>query len=187
MRIKQLLVPVTVVCAALALGGWSYAGGPDCHGGKSESAKNASHDCGGMSPEECAKAGHAGCDMSAEECAKEMQKAMATRGWMGVVLDMNAEENLIISKVYPDSPAEKAGFQAGDRVTSINGVAVSEDNTEKIHKMLKSAKIGDKVSYVIARGSQNLTLDATLIKMPEAVVAETIDRHMKEDHPTAKN
>ena len=186
MRFKKLAVLLTVACAALALSGLIYAGGPDCHG-KSESAKAAKHDCGGMSPEDCAKAGHAGCDMSAEECAKEMQKAMATRGWLGVNLDMSSDEGITISKVYPDSPAAQVGFQVGDKVTSINGVAVNEDNVEKVHKMLKGAKIGDKVSYQIAREGQNLTLDATLVKMPEAVMAETIDRHMKEDHPVAKN
>ena len=122
----------------LALGGGvAFAGG--------------GHDCGAKS-EAHAKAEKHDCNMSAEECAQEMQKSLASRGWLGIVLDMGEEDSLAITKVYPGSPAEQAGFQVGDRIVSINGVETSEKNEEKIHGMLKKAKIGDQVAQVFLFG-----------------------------------
>ena len=161
---------VMLLCAALGAGTAVFAGGKEC------AEKSAAH----------AKAGKHECNMTAEECAQEMQKTMATRGWLGIEMDGDMENTLSISKVYPGSPAEQAGFQSGDRLVSINGVEVSEKNEEKVHGLFKKAKIGDQVTYVVARGEQNVTLNATLAKVPESVLAEAVDKHMKEDHASLK-
>ena len=168
---KKLLGILAAACVAVAWSGVSYAHGHDCAGkaGCADEAKSG------------------GCNMKAEDCAKEMKKDAATRGWLGIGLDMSDDEHMAINKVWPDSPAEKAGFQVGDKIVSLNGVECSEDNMEKVHGMLKDAKIGDKVTYVVARGSQNMTLEATLAKIPDAVLAERIDEHMKMDHKMVKN
>jgi C-terminal processing protease CtpA/Prc len=56
--------------------------------------------------------------MTAEECAQEMQKNMATRGWLGITLDQSDEEAMTITRSYPGSPAEQAGFRTGDKIVS---------------------------------------------------------------------
>jgi C-terminal processing protease CtpA/Prc len=163
---------VALVCA-VALGvGVAFAGG--------------GHDCGGKS-ETHAKSAKMECNMTAEQCAQEMQKNLSTRGWLGIVFDGDDEEAVTISKVYPGSPAEQAGFRVGDRIVSINGVQLGEKNEEKIHGMLKDSKIGDSVSYVVTRDSRDVTLTATLAQMPQAVVSEMIENHLKTEHAMAKN
>lgn len=134
-----------------------------------------------------ALAGGHDCKMKAEECASMMKKDMSTRGWLGIGMETGQDEKMAINKVYPGSPAEKAGFQVGDKLVSINGVECNEKNEEKIHGLLKDAKIGDKVTYVVSRGSENLTLEATLAKITDEALAERIDQHMKEDHKMVKN
>jgi predicted metalloprotease with PDZ domain len=184
MRVKGLLAVTTLALLALAGSGPALAGGPDCDHGKD--ATTAHHDCT-MSQEECAKAmKEGGCAMSAEECAAGMKKAMATRGWLGIEKE-ETEEGMVISAVVPGSPAEQAGLQAGDKVVSINGVAVNDGNHDKLHGMMKNAKIGDAVTYVVARGGQNVTLRATLARIPESVLEQSIATHLKEDHPVVKN
>jgi C-terminal processing protease CtpA/Prc len=160
---------VMLLCAAVA-GTAVLAGGKECGEKSAAHAKDAKHEC----------------NMTAEECAQEMQKTMATRGWLGIEMDGDIDSALTISKVVAGSPADQAGFQTGDRLVSINGVEISEKNTEKVHGMFKKAKIGDQVSYVVARGEQNVTLNATLAKIPDSVLAESIDKHMKEDHASMK-
>ena len=172
---KKLLAigSMALLCAALGVGTTAFAGGgPDCHG-KSDatSAQGSKHEC----------------NMTAEECAQEMQKNMATRGWLGIVFDQSDEAAMTISKVYPGSPAEQAGFRTGDKVVSVNGVQVSDKNGEKLHGMLKKAKIGDQVTYVVERGSEDVTLKATLVQIPQDVLAQSVDQHMKADHAAMKN
>jgi C-terminal processing protease CtpA/Prc len=161
---------VMLLCAAVGAGTVLLAGGKECAEKSAAHAKGAKHEC----------------NMTAEECAQEMQKAMATRGWLGIEMDGDVDSAVTISKVVSGSPADQAGFQAGDRLVSINGVEVGEKNAEKVHGMFKKAKIGDQVTYVVSRADQNVTLNATLAKIPDAVLAESIDKHMKEDHASLK-
>jgi C-terminal processing protease CtpA/Prc len=161
---------VALACAMVLSASAAFAGGAECHG-KSADATHAKGEC----------------TMSADECAKEMQKTMATRGWLGIEKDKSSEGVMTISKIYPGSPAEQAGFQVGDRLVSVNGVELSGENHDKAYGMLKKAKIGDQVSYVVARGSENLTLKATLAKIPDDVLAESIAKHTQIDHAVLKN
>src|SRR5262245_63970168 len=106
----------------VAVGGTALlAGGKECAEKSAAHAKSAKHEC----------------NMTAEECAAEMQKTMATRGWLGIDMDGDIDSALTISKVVAGGPADQAGFQAGDRLVSINGVAISEKNEEKVHGMFK--------------------------------------------------
>jgi len=134
-----------------------------------------------------ALAGGHNCKMKAEECSDMMKKNMSTRGWLGIGMDSSDDEKMTVTKIFPGSPAEKAGFQVGDKIVSINGVECNEKNEEKIHGLMKDAKIGDKVTYVVSRGSENLTIEATLAKITDEALAEKIDSHMKEDHKMVKN
>jgi len=92
-----------------------------------------------------------------------------------------------VSKVWPGSPAEKAGFQTGDQIVSMNGTDVNEKNGEKVMKMMQKSAIGDKVEFRVARGSNTFNLEAVLVKIPDEVLSETIDQHLKEHHKLAKS
>jgi len=59
---------------------------------------------------------------------------------------------IYINQVESGSNAEKAGFQSGDRIVSIDGVAVN--STEEINAALEGRKVGDTVTIVIVRGSR---------------------------------
>jgi C-terminal processing protease CtpA/Prc len=134
-----------------------------------------------------ALAGGHDCKMKPEECADMMKKDMSTRGWLGIQKEMSEDGKMTVTKIYPGSPAEKAGFQVGDKIVSINGVECGEKNEEKIRGLMKDAKIGDKLSYVVARGSENVTLEATLVKISDEALTDRVNQHVKEDHKTVKN
>ncbi|MEW6379436.1 MAG: RIP metalloprotease RseP [bacterium] len=64
----------------------------------------------------------------------------------------------VISWVKADSPAQKAGFQAGDKVISINGHPISD--WENLQTMIIS-NAGSRLRFVIDRNGQQLNLTAT--------------------------
>ncbi len=178
---------LALALAVAAWGGAAYA----CDKGEG-AAKSA--DCAAKHADaaamhgDCA-AGAAGheCGMKAEECAQHMKEYAETHGWLGIGLDMDDDNQMSVDKVWPGSPAEKAGFQVGDRIVSVNGVEAGGKSLEKIHGLMRDAKIGDAATYVVARDSGKVTLKAVLVKMPDDVLAESIDKHMKESHRIAKN
>jgi len=184
-----------VLALVLAVAAWSgaYAGGYGCCGGQKAdcagkhadcAAKHA--DCPAMAKGGAAAADHE-CGMTAEQCAEYMKKDAQTRGWLGVNLEMGSEGRMSVSKVWPGSPAEKAGFQTGDQIVSMNGTDVNEKNGEKVMKMMQKSAIGDKVEFRVARGSNTFNLEAVLVKIPDEVLSETIDQHLKEHHKTTKS
>ena len=152
---------VALACVAALGVGAAFAGGAECHGKDATQAKSE-------------------CNMSAEECAAHMQKDMATRGWLGIEKEKNAEGVATVTKVYPGSPAEQAGFQVGDRLVSVNGIELTAANKDKAYSAMKKAKIGDSLTYVVARGSENVTLKASLVKIPDDVLADSIQKHTAE-------
>ena len=62
------------------------------------------------------------------------------------------------------SPADLAGIQTGDILTSINGQAI--DTQHPLDALLTQFAPGDKIRIIVLRGSQHLTLSVTLGTRP---------------------
>ncbi|MBZ0318938.1 MAG: PDZ domain-containing protein [Anaerolineae bacterium] len=60
--------------------------------------------------------------ISAEFSEERQENERLGRGWDAIETD----EGLLIYIVYPDSPAERAGIQAGDTIVRINGLTIDE-------------------------------------------------------------
>ena len=65
-----------------------------------------------------------------------------------------------VLKVDPSGSAVSAGLQSGDRIVSIDGQTIS--TSTDVQSLVKTHSAGDKLSVVIERDSQQLTLDLTL-------------------------
>jgi C-terminal processing protease CtpA/Prc len=117
-----------------------------------------------------------------------MREAYQSKGWIGIEAEKTEDGALKVSGVLPNSPAERAGIKAGDLLVSVNGVSYNKENEAKLKEMKKtSLKIGSTADYGIKRGDETLTVQVTLERIPEAVLAEMIDKHAKEEHRVAKN
>ena len=83
---------------------------------------------------------------------------------MGVGL---AERNgaVILSEIYPDTPAHRAGIQNGDVVQRINGIAVADANA--IVKQVGSMRPGQVVRLKILREGQPKLIRVTLSERPD--------------------
>jgi regulator of sigma E protease len=69
-----------------------------------------------------------------------------------------ATDNVLISSVAPDSPADKAGLRIGDIVVSINGILVK--SPEEL-VALTNDHLGQEVLLVIKRGSDTVQVTVT--------------------------
>jgi len=136
-------------------------------------------------------AGGHGCEMATDECIKKLQQKYQQSGWLGIEKEKGEDGSVVISAVVPNSPAATAGFQAGDVLVAINGVALADLKGEKAteqakkdqEKKMKLAMVpGSQVTYTVARRGTKLDLVATLEKPPESVIAQWIGEHVAKEH-----
>jgi RNA polymerase sigma factor (sigma-70 family) len=89
-------------------------------------------------------------------------------GFLGVMLEGDTDTGQVtIHEVIPDSPAAKAGVQAGDVLVKVGNAQVTDPN--EAVKILKSSKPGDKVNISFKRGDKDMNASITLGKWPADV------------------
>jgi serine protease Do len=86
------------------------------------------------------------------------------RPWLGIVIHPTYDKGALITNVVPDSPANKAGLEAGDVIISFNGQEIS--TAQGLIQAIHSCQIGQRVEIIFLRdGVENIT-HATLIESP---------------------
>jgi C-terminal processing protease CtpA/Prc len=129
------------------------------------------------------------CTESTQTCLDHMVAKLQGRGWVGIELDdSRGMDQMKVTRVVSGSPAETAGFKAGDVLVAVNGVRFADNTEEKCATCEATAanwKPGSKVQYLIRRQGADVTLALTLAEMPHEVMAQMIGMHMME-HAQAK-
>jgi hypothetical protein len=79
------------------------------------------------------------------------------RGFLGIEFD--DADGVVIKKVLPGSPAEKAGFKAGDKIEAVKAVDIA--GGKDLSKALAKAGVGTKLRFTVKRGdkSEELTVE----------------------------
>ena len=114
------------------------------------------------------------------ECAdKTATKAraakLAEKGYLGIETSKDeATGAWRVTTVAAGSPAEAAGFRAGDVLVSMNGIVLRAENKEQIKKAKSTLGVGKAVTYTVARNGAQQTLTATLSPVPEQVLAKWV-------------
>ena len=131
-----------------------------------------------------AMAGEKGkCAGSGEDCMKKMKAKYGEKAWLGIEYDTDDHGRWVVAEVYKGSPAEKAGFEAGDVLLAVNGAEYSKENKEELKAVFAKIEPGTHVQYVVKRQGGKVKLDATLGNVPKEVQAKWIQKHMESNHP----
>lgn len=123
---------------------------------------------------------HGKCKYATQDCLDHMATKMKNSGWVGVELDTDVAEGYAVTKIFPGSPAEAAGIQAGDVLVALNGVGITRDNDEALMKARKDWKPGQNVSYTIKRNGVAREVPLTLATWPADALAKVVGQHMLE-------
>ena len=88
-----------------------------------------------------------------------------TSPWLGMSVD-NVTDHLhanppgssevVITRIYTDGPARKAGLRVGDIVESFDGVAV--ENSLTLVELKGNVDIGDRIPLGVRRGAENVSV-----------------------------
>jgi periplasmic serine protease, Do/DeqQ family len=103
-----------------------------------------------------------------------------TRGWLGVqIQDINEamrnslglgeRKGVLISDVFKDQPADKAGIKRGDVVLSIDGRPVT--NSNELRNTVATLSPGKKTPVVVFRNGKELTVSVVLVERDEGKIS----------------
>ena len=95
-------------------------------------------------------------------------------GGIGVVIEYDHEaETLMVSSVYIDSPAEKAGILVGDYIVGVEGKSIEEIGYLNVVNLVRG-EIGTDVRITLKRGESTLEVVATRAEVEEKTVSYEI-------------
>ena len=100
---------------------------------------------------------------------------MIERGWLGVQIGLMSEEiasvlgydepvGATVEAVSPESPAEEAGFLAGDIILQFEGIDL--EDPQALQRAVADVAPGTDVEVTIFRKGDEMTLDVTLGTLP---------------------
>ncbi len=93
------------------------------------------------------------------EAAEANQPAVSV--YVGVVVDNDAEgDGVVLAEISEDSPAARAGLQAGDRLVRWDGQKLTDANAWR--QLLARHSADDTVNIGVKRGDEEVTLEITL-------------------------
>jgi serine protease Do len=93
-------------------------------------------------------------------------KGKVTRGWLGISIQNISEDiaksmnyknkgGVLVSDVFKDDPADKAGIKVGDVITEINGRSIKD--SQDLLLTIASLRVGDKATIKVWRDGKNLS------------------------------
>jgi S1-C subfamily serine protease len=81
-------------------------------------------------------------------------------------LGIQAKEGVVIARVVPGSPAEKAGLQVREVITEVDGTPLTGEST--LAQIINEHKPGDTLTLTVLKGTQQSTVKLTLGEMPSS-------------------
>jgi serine protease Do len=107
--------------------------------------------------------------------AQLKDKGMVTRGWLGVQvqpvtagiaesLGLKNAEGALVDEAQSDTPAAKAGIQAGDVITAVNGTAIKD--SRGLAREISGMAPGSAAELDILRKGEAKSITVTLATMP---------------------
>ena len=123
------------------------------------------------------------CSYEVEDCVKAMKEKFSQRGWVGINMETDEEAGgVVLTWVAPDSPAQEAGLEKGDLLTSLNGIPYDEANEEQLKKEYESFRPGKTANFGIERAGESMEISVQLAQMPQEILAKWIGEHVLYGH-----
>jgi serine protease Do len=106
-------------------------------------------------------------------------EGVVRRGWMGVglvdidsaiaeKLELDVEEGVLLSAVYPSTPAYEAGLEVGDVLLKMDDEDIS--SSDSLVRAVGKRRPGEEITLSIRRGKRSKKISVTLASRPDEQV-----------------
>ncbi len=113
------------------------------------------------------------------------ESAKVQQAWLGMSIanvdkktkehfNLTVDAGVVVTSVAPDGAAHSAGLKPGDVIQAINGTKVQ--TVDQVTSAIQASSPGTAVTLTVLRGSEVLTIKATLAARPEPPVPSDLIR-----------
>lgn len=95
-----------------------------------------------------------------------------TRGWIGISIQPAPQPNtgILVSRITENSPAQQAGFIAGDIITKFNTMPITQ--TTNLSRIIAESAVDELLNFEINRGGEIINIKVRATEMPEEETKE---------------
>lgn len=98
--------------------------------------------------------------ISAEEYRKLTRGSVGDNVGIGAVIEVAPDNYLVVKEVYPESPAQAAGIEAGDLIVKVDDTDLTKENSEQQLAAIQGPQ-GAKITLVVRKGNEDVTVELT--------------------------
>jgi serine protease Do len=129
-------------------------------------------------------------DMAADIVAQLKTGKGVTRGWLGVGIQSLTPElkdyykledtsGVLVSQVFEDDPADKAGIKVGDIILKVEGKDIA--SSRQLSRMIAGLAVGQKAEIVLLRDGKQITKSVKLAKREDEKRLAKADQEKSSD------
>jgi C-terminal processing protease CtpA/Prc len=121
------------------------------------------------------------CGASSRECDQRIRQMLSGRRFLGVTIE-EQKAGLVIKSITPDSPAERYGLRAGDRLIAVNGRSLTTAAPKDFKQIVAGAREDGKLWMIIWRRGAYRRIDARLEPYTKEQIDKIIAAHLADSH-----
>jgi serine protease Do len=104
-----------------------------------------------------------------------MRYGKVVRPWLGILgvgvnpqisqyYNLPVDKGILVTRVFPDSPASRAGIAPGDMIVAAEKKKLNE--MEELSKEVRGKKVGEKIDIIVMHGPMKREVDIKLAESP---------------------
>lgn len=121
------------------------------------------------------------CSSTAQECDVQMRQMMGGRRYLGAKL-VELKPGIIVQSVIPNSPAERGGMMANDRLIAVNGRSLTLATAREFKQALADARSTGRLWIIVQRRGAYRKIDVRLEPYSKEHIEKAIAQHLSKGH-----
>ena len=122
------------------------------------------------------------CGATARECEQQIRQMLARSRYLGVQV-VQLKPGIVIKSVVPNSPAEKAGLEDGDRLIAVNGRAMTNATVRDFKQVIAEAP--GRLWIIVQHRGAFKKIEVTLRPYSKEQLDKIVNAHLQQSHTTA--